>query len=173
MAQNYIGSPIKRKEDLRFLTGTAQYIDDVKLPEMLHAAILRSPHPHARITGIDAAEARDLPGVHGVYSFADIAPLAKPIPVRVFNLPGLEDFLQLPLARDKVRYVGEPVAVVVAESRYLAEDALEAIRVDYEPLPPVTDVRQSLEDQVLVHEDNGTNLAGHAVVGFGIPTKRS
>ena len=167
MARNYIGSPVKRKEDVRFLTGTAQYVADVKLPDMLHAAVLRSPHAHARITSIDASEALELPGVHGVYTFDDIAPLAKPIPVRVFHLPGLEDFLQHHLAGDKVRYVGEPVAVVVAESRYLAEDALEAIQVDYEPLPAVTGVRQSLEDRILLHEQNGSNLAGHAVVSFG------
>ncbi len=164
---NYIGSPVKRQEDVRFLTGTAQYVADVKLPGMLHAAVLRSPHAHARITSIDASEALSLPGVHAVYTFQDIAPLARPIPVRVFHLPGLEDFLQNHLAVDKVRYVGEPVALVVAESRYLAEDALEAVQVDYEPLPPVTGVRQSLEDRVLLHEQNGTNLAGHAVVGFG------
>ena len=167
MPRNYIGSPIKRKEDARFLTGTAQYVADVKLPSMLHAAVLRSPHAHARITAIDASQALELSGVHGVYTFDDIAPVAKPIPVRVFHLPGLEDFLQHHLAGDKVRYVGEPVAVVVAESRYLAEDALEAIQVDYEPLPAVTDVRQSLEDRILLHEQNGSNLAGHAVVGFG------
>ena len=166
-AGNYIGSPVKRKEDVRFLTGTAQYVADVKLPGMLHAAVLRSPHAHARITSIDASQALSLPGVHAVYTFQDIAPLAMPIPVRVFHLPGLEDFLQDHLAVDKVRYVGEPVALVVAESRYLAEDALEAVQVDYEPLPPVTGVRQSLEDRVLLHEQNGTNLAGHAVVGFG------
>ena len=166
-AGNYIGSPVKRQEDVRFLTGAARYVADVKLPGMLHAAVLRSPHAHARITSIDASEALSLPGIHAVYTFDDIAPLAKPIPVRVFHLPGLEDFLQNHLAVDKVRYVGEPVAVIVAESRYLAEDALEAVQVDYEPLPPVTGVRQSLEDQVLLHEQNGTNLAGHAVVGFG------
>jgi len=167
MAQNYIGSPIKRKEDVRFLTGTGQFIDDVKLPGMLHVAILRSPHPHARIISIDTTQAQKLPGVQAVYTFDDIASLAKPITIRVFNLPGLENYLQRPLARDTVRYVGEPVAVVVAESRYLAEDALEAIQVDYAPLPAVVDVRQSLEDQVLVHEDNGTNLAGHTIVAFG------
>ena len=167
MAQTYIGSPIKRKEDVRFLTGTAQFTDDVKLPGMLHAAILRSPHPHARIISIDTTQAQNLQGVQAVFTFEDIASLAKPIPMRVFILAGLEKFLQHPLARDTVRYVGEPVAVAVAESRYLAEDALEAIQVEYAPLTPVIDVRQSLEDQTLVHEDNGTNLAGHTVVGFG------
>ena len=167
MTQNYIGSPIKRKEDVRFLTGTGQFVDDVKLTGMLHVAILRSPHPHARIISIDTTLAQNLPGVQAIYTFDDIASLAKPIPVRVFNLPGLENFLQLPLARDTVRYVGEPVAVVVAENRYLAEDALESIQVDYAPLPAVADVHQSLEDQILVHENNGTNLAGHTVVAFG------
>ena len=167
MTQNYIGSPIKRKEDVRFLTGTGQYIDDLKLPGMLHAAILRSPHPHARIISIDATTAQSLPGVQAVYTFDDIASLAKPIPVRVYDLTGLENFLQHPLAQDTVRYVGEPVALVVAESRYLAEDALDAIQVDYAPLPAVADIRQSLANQTLVHEANGTNLAGHTTVAFG------
>ena len=129
MTQKYIGAPIRRKEDVRFLTGSARYIDDVKFPDMLHAAILRSPHAHARITGIDPSQALAIEGVHAVFTFKDIAYLAKPIPVRVFDLEGLSDYLQLPLAEDIVRYVGEPIAVVVASNRYLAEDALESIEV--------------------------------------------
>ena len=142
MDQTYIGAPIRRREDFRLLTGKATFTDDIKLPQMLHAAILRSPHAHARITSIDAARALAIPGVIAVFTFQDIASLAKPIPLRLYPLPGLEHFLQYPLARDKVRYVGEPVAVVVAESRYLAEDALDAMEVTYEPLPAVIDVRQ-------------------------------
>ena len=120
MNQTYIGAPIRRREDLRLLTGKAAFTDDIKLPHMLHAAILRSPHAHARISSIDDARALAIPGVIVVFTFQDIAPLAKPIPLRLYPLPGLEHFLQYPLARDRVRYVGEPVAVVVAESRYLA-----------------------------------------------------
>ena len=167
MVQQYIGAPIKRREDVRFLTGKGKYIDDVEMADMLHAAILRSPHAHARVTSIDASQALAIPGVWAIYTFDDIAHLAKTIPVRVFELEGLDRFLQYPLARDKVRYVGEPVAVAVAESRYVAEDALDAIQVDYEPLPAVADIDQGLKDQVLVHEDNGTNLAGQTVISTG------
>ena len=125
MAQPYIGAPVRRAEDIRFITGAATYVDDVKVEGLLHAAILRSPHAHARIVAIDTAEARSLPGVAAVYTFEDISDVAKPIPIRMYPLPGLEQYLQYPLAREKVRYVGEPVAVAVAESRYVAEDALE------------------------------------------------
>ena len=167
MAQQYIGAPIRRKEDVRFLTGSGEYTDDITLPGMLHAAILRSPHAHARIISIDISRALAISGVRAAYTFDDIAPLAKPIPIRIYALQGLERFLQLPLAADKVRYVGEPVAVVVADSRYLAEDALEAIQVTYEPLPALADMDQSLKDQVLIHEANGSNLAGQATVSTG------
>jgi aerobic carbon-monoxide dehydrogenase large subunit len=167
MDHTYIGAPIRRREDLRLLTGRATFTDDIKLPRILHAAILRSPHAHARIASIDAAKALALPGVVAVFTFRDIAPSAKPIPLRLYPLPGLEQFLQYPLARDRVRYVGEPVAVVVAESRYLAEDGLDAMDVTYEPLPAVTDVRQSLQGQVIIHEEPGTNLAARYTLALG------
>ncbi len=167
MEQQYIGVPVRRKEDVRFLTGRGQYVDDLKFPGMLHAAILRSPHAHARIAAIDGSGVLAIPGVRAVYTFEDIASLAKPIPVRVFALSGLEEYLQLPLARDKVRYAGEPVAVVVADSKYLAEDALEAVQVTYEPLPVLVDMDQSLKDRVVVHEAAGSNLAGHTTISTG------
>ena len=161
MAQTYIGSPVLRKEDLRFLTGTARYVDDVKLPHMLHAAILRSPHAHARLLSIDASAALDMEGVAAVYTFQDIVQTVepRPIPMRRGAYSGLERFLQYPLAGEKVRYVGEPVAVVVAESRYLAEDALDVIEVAYEPLPAIVDVWGSKKGDVLLFEEHGTNLA--------------
>jgi aerobic carbon-monoxide dehydrogenase large subunit len=167
MEQTYIGAPIRRREDFRLLTGQATFTDDIKLPQMLHAAILRSPHAHARLTDIDATRALAIPGIVAVFTFQDIAPLAKPIPLRLYPLPGLEQFLQYPLAQDRVRYVGEPVAVVVAESRYLAEDGLDAMDVTYEPLPAVTDVRQALQQQVIVHEEPGTNLAARYTLALG------
>ena len=167
MQQTYIGAPIRRREDFRLLTGQATFTDDIKLPHMLHAAILRSPHAHARLTAIDATRALAIPGVVAVFTFQDIAPLAKPIPVRLYPLPGLERFLQYPLARDRVRHVGEPVAVVVAENRYLAEDGLDAMDVTYEPLPAVTDVHQALQQQVLIHEEPGTNLAARYTLDLG------
>ena len=157
----YIGAPIARKEDLRFLTGRARYVDDVKLPGMLHAAILRSPHAHALILSIDASEALELPGVVAVFSFSDLEQTVEPrtIPMRRGSFEGLERFLQYPFARDKVRYVGDPVAVVIAESRHIAEDALDRVRVSYRPLLAVADVHTSMEEDVLLFEEHGTNVA--------------
>ena len=165
--QSYIGAPIRRREDVRFLTGRGQYLDDIRLPEMLHAAILRSPHAHARVRSIDASAALALDGVAAVFTYADIADLAKSIPMRVFPLPGLDKYLQTPLSADTVRHAGEAVAVVVAGSRYLAEDAIDLILVDYEPLPAVTDIAEALTDAVVVHPANGTNLAGSAEISVG------
>ncbi len=169
MTQGYIGAPIQRREDTRFLTGRATYVDDIKLPHMRHAAILRSPHAHAHIVDIDTSPALAIPGVEAVFTFADIAADAQTIPLRLYPLPGLDQFLQYPLANDKVRYVGEPVAVVVARDRYVAEDALDAIEVDYEPLPALVDVYDALRDQVVLHETQGTNRASHYTVSFGDP----
>ena len=166
-SQSYIGAPLRRREDFRFVTGRGQYLDDVRLPEMLHAAILRSPHAHARVRGIDASAALALDGVRAVFTYSDMADLAKTIPMRVFPLPGLDDYLQTPLPADTVRHCGEAVAVVVAESRYLAEDALDVIEVDYEPQPAVTTVSEALTDAVVVHPANGTNLAGSAEINVG------
>ena len=165
--QTYIGAPLRRREDVRFVTGQGEYLDDVRLPGLLHAAILRSPHAHARIRSIDASAALALEGVTAVFTYADMAELSKPIPMRVFPLPGLDEYLQTPLSPEVVRHAGEAVAVVVAESRYLAEDALDAIHVDYEPLPAVTGISQALTDSVVVHPENGTNLAGSAEINVG------
>lgn len=167
MDQTYIGAPIRRREDVRFLTGKATFIDDVKLPHMLHAAILRSPQAHARITSLDTSAALAMPGVVAVFTFEDIASFAKPIPIRLYPLAGLERFLQYPLAQDKVRYVGEAVAVVVAVSRHVAEDALEAISVAYEPLEAVVQMSAALQDRVVIHEAQGTNLASRYTVSVG------
>ncbi len=161
MAQTYIGAPIRRQEDRRFLTGTGQFVDDVKLPNMLHAAVVRSPHAHARVLTIDASAARLMDGVAAVLTYKDIEDTVepRPIPIRMRSYPGIERFLQYPLAHDKVRYVGEPVAVVIAETRYLAEDALDGVAVAYEPLSAIVDVWQSLQGDVLLFEEHGTNLA--------------
>lgn len=167
MVQPYIGASITRKEDQRFLTGQATFADDVKLPGMLHATFMRSPHAHARLIAIDTTAALAIPGVVAVYTYDDISAQAKPIPVRLYPLPSLLPFLQYPLANDKVRYVGDPVAIVVAESRYVAEDALDVIDVTYEPLPAVVDMEESLRDETIIHEGPGTNLAAHFVVSTG------
>lgn len=165
-SHGYVGTPIKRREDIRFITGRATYVDDIKLPHMLHAAILRSPRAHARISSIDTSKALALPGVVKVFTFQDLGELAVPVPIRMYQLPGLERYLQPLLAQNKVRYVGEPVALAVAESRYLAEDALDAIDVEYEDLPAIVDVYEALKNKVLIHEEAGTNLA--AVHKFSI-----
>ena len=167
MVQPYIGASITRKEDQRFLTGQATFADDVKLPGMLHATFMRSPHAHARLIAIDTTAALAIPGVVAVYTYDDISGQAKPIPVRLYPLPSLLPFLQYPLANEKVRYVGDPVAIVVAESRYVAEDALDVIDVTYEQLPAVVDMEESLRDETIIHEGPGTNLAAHFVVSTG------
>ena len=163
----FIGQPILRNEDKRLLTGGGTYSDDVTRPGMLHAAILRSSHAHGIIRGIDASEARALPGVVAVYSWADIAETAQPIPIRLAPLVGLDRFPQYSLASDKVRFVGEPIAVVVAESRYIAEDALNLIAVDMEELPAIVDWEGAAQPKSLLHEAHGTNVASSYQVQRG------
>ena len=167
MTQTYIGAPIRRGEDIRFLTGKATFIDDVKLPGMLYAAVLRSPHAHARIKSVDVSEALKLPGVASVLTFADLPAGVKPIPLRMYQLDGLDRFLQYPLAPDKVGYVGEPVALVAATDRYVAEDGADLIQVEYEPLEVVADIEAALRGDVIIHEEQGTNVAGGHHVKLG------
>ena len=121
---SYIGSAIPRREDVRFLTGRGTFVDDIHLDDLCHAASVRSPHAHARIRSINTSAALAMPGVIAVVTFEDFAEQAKPIPIRLAPIARFDEFLQMPLANDKVRFVGEPVAVVIAESHYLAEDAL-------------------------------------------------
>lgn len=136
------GTPVERAEDARLLTGTGCFVDDIKRPGLLHAAVLRSSVAHGRIAGIDTAEALALPGVHAVITAADIlAEQEMPlIPIRLAPFPEFQAFRQPVIASGKVRYVGEPIAFVVAESRAIAEDALELIALDIEELDPVADV---------------------------------
>lgn len=168
MARRVIGERVRRNEDPRLLTGRALFVDDVHLPRMAHAAFLRSPHAHARIRGVDVSRARERPGVIAVYTAADLGDYWRPGPLLVQPPPvdGMEfnERTQVPLARDKVRHVGEPVVVVAAESRYMAEDALDDILVDYEALPAVVALEKALEPGApLVHEDMGSNVAAHVV----------
>lgn len=163
----WVGRAVPRSEDLRFVTGRGRYIDDLKFPGMLHAVVVRSTHAHARLLGIDAAAALAVPGVAAVLTFADIAAHAAPIPVRTGPLEGTERYLQRPLAEDRVRYVGEPVALVVACDRYVAEDAAELVAVDYEPLPAVVDVAAARADRTLLFPEAGTNRSCTYHVGLG------
>jgi carbon-monoxide dehydrogenase large subunit len=169
IAGSHVGSPVVRFEDARFLTGRGLFTDDVRFEGMAHAALLRSPHANARIRGMDLSSARDMPGVLLVAGAAEIGEQRSLIPLRLAPLPGLDRFLQYPIAADRVRFVGEPVALVVAESRYLAEDALDAIQVDYEPLDPVTSTEQALRVERLVHEAVGSNIGSHYSVARGDP----
>ncbi len=163
--RNWVGKSIRRVEDPKFLRGRGGYVGDMVLPGMLHAAVLRSPHPHARITAIDTAEAEAATGVHVVITGARAAELTDPMPD--FG-PDPASHTWRCLAVDKVRYVGEGVAVVVAESRYLAEDALALIDVEYEPLEPVVDPERALAaDAPLVHEALGSNCAYERSFDFG------
>ncbi len=168
MSGKYFGQPIRRNEDARLLTGKALFTDDVHLPGMLHAAFVRSKHAHARINSIDVSRAAALPGVHAVYTAADLGDYWKPGPLLV-PPPPIERLTfhartQVPLAKDKIRHVGEPVVLIIAESRYIAEDAAELVRLDVEPLPAVVDMEEALKEQApRVHDDLSSNLAAHVI----------
>ena len=168
MATRYFGERIKRNEDPRLLTGQGLYVDDVDLPHMLHAAFLRSPYAHARINGIDVSHAMQREGVIAIYTANDLGDYWKPGPLLVSPPPvdGIvfNEKTQVPLARDKVKFAGEPIVMVLAESRYIAEDALAEIQVDYEPLEAVVDIERALHpDSIIIHEEIGSNVAAHVV----------
>ncbi len=166
-AEALVGQPLQRSEDLRMLTGRGCYIDDFQCAGMVHAVVVRSAVAHARINSVDASAALQLPGVLAVFTADDIGDLAKPIPIRLGPLPGFERYLQMPIARERVRYVGEPVAIVVAENRYLAEDAAELVYVDYDPLDAVVNVHAAAGDRVVLFENAETNVASHFEVARG------
>lgn len=152
-----IGQSRRRKEDEHLITGRTRWTDNIVLPGMLHAAILRSPFSHARITGIDVEEAKKMPGVIAVYTGADLAEEQGSLPCA---WPITEDQKAPPapsLAVDTVNFAGEAVAVVVARTTYEAHDALDVIDVDYEDLPVVLDLADAAADTELVHPDLGTN----------------
>ena len=166
--RSLVGRSLERREDARFLSGHGCFVDDIQRPGMLHAAVVRSPLASARIKSINVSAALALPGVVAVYCHRDIDTGVKPIPLGAFTpLPGFARFLQTPIAHDRVVFVGEPVALVVAEDRYIAEDALELVEVDYEPLEVVVDVHASREGKVLVHPAQGTNVATNYSVSRG------
>jgi len=151
-----IGTSIQRVEDERVLTGRGRYVDDVVVPGMLHAAFVRSPHPHARITGIDSTKAAAMPGVVAVLTGADMQRICNPMTIQM--LQGYKSPAFFGLATDTVRFVGDPVAVVVAESRYLAEDACDAIEVGYASLTPVATIEHALDpSRPAIFADVGTN----------------
>jgi len=168
MTTRYFGERIKRNEDPRLLTGQALYVDDVDLPDMLHAAFLRSPYAHAKINNIDVSQALQREGVVAIYTANDLGDYWKPGPLLV-SPPPVEGIIfnektQVPLAKDKVKFAGEPIVMVLAESRYIAEDALADIQVDYEPLASVVDLELALDlGSILVHDEIGSNVAANVV----------
>ncbi len=170
MATRWFGAPVQRIEDPRLLRGRGSYVDDFDLPEMLHAAFLRSTHARARIVNIDVSTARALPGVHLVLTAADLGELLEPSPLLVPHHALTQPRTQLPLAQDEVHYVGETVAMVVADDRYIAEDALDLIDVEYEPLPVVHSLEVAVaQNAPLVHADVPGNVAAHLVQTVGDP----
>ena len=170
MTTRFIGARIPRNEDPRLLRGLGCFVDDVRLPDALHAAALRSPHAHARISRIDASPARHLPGVRLVLTAADLAALNQPSPLLIPHPALTHPRTQRPLASDEVRYVGEIVAFVVADDRYIAEDAAELIEVEYELLPVVTDLATALDaDTPRVHADVPHNRAARFRQSVGDP----
>ena len=168
MTTRYFGERIKRNEDPRLLTGQGLYVDDVNLPNMLHVAFVRSPYAHAKINSIDISQAMQREGVVAIYTANDLGNYWKPGPLLV-SPPPVENIIfnertQVPLANDKVKFAGEPIVMVLAESRYIAEDALADIQIDYEPLAAIVDMEKALdEDSPSIHEEIGSNIAANVV----------
>ena len=164
MSTRSFGKKITRNEDAKLLTGRALFVDDVELPDMAYAALWRSPIAHGRIKRIDVAAARAAPGVLAVYTADDLGSIWGHGPVLV-PPPPVEGMVfhartQVPLARGKVTHMGEPVVAIIAESRYLAEDALVLVEVDFDPLPAVVDLEGALSgSSALVHDDLPSNVA--------------
>jgi len=163
--RSWLGQSVLRNEDSRFLTGRAQYVDDIRMPGLLEAAMLRSPYAHALIKRIDYSRALEIPGVHGVITGADVVPLIEP--ARATTYPAGGEWYYI--ATDRVRYVGDIVAIVAAEDRYIAEDALDAIDVEYEALPVVSDPERAADaDQPVLHpEAPGGNEVLNEVYEYG------
>jgi 2-furoyl-CoA dehydrogenase large subunit len=165
-AKRHVGRSMQRLEDPAILTGRGRYGDDIAIkPGTLHAAVLRSPHAHAELVSIDAQAASKLPGVRAVLTRDDLRAWSRPFVVGVKS-----PMEQWSLAMDRVRYVGEPVAVVMAESRALAEDALDLIKVEYAMLDPVTSIEESIKDDApVLHDRVGTNVISDRHFRYGDP----
>jgi len=163
-----VGAALERVEDERFLSGKGQYVADLDMPGLLHAAILRSPVAHGRIVRLGLEAAAAVPGVRAIVTAADIPRPIPTIPIRLVPIPEFEPYRQPVIASDKVRYVGEPVAVVIADSRAIAEDALDLVEIEIDPLPPVGG-RDVDAAGALLFEDTDTNVALRYHAVFGAP----
>lgn len=166
MTQRFVGQAMKRKEDPRLISGTSTYVDDVVLPGMLHMAVARSIHAHARIKHIDISKAQKLPGVAAVVTGEEVAAHCGPVPCAA-SVPNMKNAIRQLLAVGKVRFVGEPVAAVVAENKYIARDAADLIEIEYEPLPAVVNPEKAMEaGSPLLYEEFGDNIG----YSFGFET---
>jgi carbon-monoxide dehydrogenase large subunit len=167
---SYIGRTVPRPKRPRLVEGRGNYVDDVTLPRMVHVAFYRSPHAHARIVGIEASAALDVPGVLRVFTGSDIATVCSPWVAVLAHLKGLKSAPQHAIAVDRATWAGEPVAAVVAESRAAAEDGVAALLVDFEPLPVVTDMETALDPQTpVIHPELGDNLVFRRLHEAGDP----
>ncbi|HKF51108.1 MAG TPA: xanthine dehydrogenase family protein molybdopterin-binding subunit [Candidatus Acidoferrales bacterium] len=158
-AAKYIGKPMKRKEDPRLIQGLAHYVDDIHLPGMLHMVVVRSPYAHAKIRSIDTSKAKSAAGVVTVFTGDDIAGQIGAVPCAA-HIPDMKAATRLPLATDKVRFVGEPVAVIASTDKYAGRDALDLVEVDYEPLAAVTDPEKAIaKGAPKLYDDFADNVA--------------
>src|ERR1700730_12610813 len=157
MRNSFVGSPVERREDLRFVRGRGQYVDDLRPDGLLHAVILRSSIAHGHLRSIDTSAALKLKGVHAVITAKDMPGGPPKIAMRLQPLPEFKPFEQSVIADTKVRYVGEPLAVVLATSVAIGGDALGHIALDIAPLPAVSDCEMSAKDDRLLFEEHGTN----------------
>src|ERR671921_1411989 len=164
----WVGQSLRRKEDPRLIAGRATYVDDIALPGMLYAAIVRSTEAHAKIVSIDTSAAAGQPGVKGVYTGEDTSDLLAPLPM-AWAPPGVEIKTpeRWPLARGRVCHVGDAVAMVIGEDRYGVVDAAGDVLVEYDPLPVVVDVEEALTDATVIHESLGTNKSHEWSMGGG------
>jgi len=163
--KNWVGQAVPRKEENRLLRGRGKFADDIKLREMLYLHFVRSPYAHARIVGIDTSEAEKIPGVVCTLRGSEIVSETQPfIEIAPDPAAKIRDY---PLAVTKVRYQGEPVVAVVAESPGMADDGAEAVQIEYEALDPVVDAEQSLTDASILHEEAGTNKVWNGVFEYG------
>src|SRR5207237_4042296 len=162
----YVGQRVKRTEDPRLIKGLAHYVDDIKLPDILHVAFVRSLYAHARISSIDASEALKAPGVVAVFTGKDVAEKIGPVPC-ASALPDLKVPDYRVLATDKALFVGHPIAAVVAADKYAARDAVDLISVEYEELPAVVDVEAAAKGGTVIHEKFDDNVAYKLTSGEG------
>jgi carbon-monoxide dehydrogenase large subunit len=172
MAEKLFGASIKRREDPRLITGKGNFVDDVRIPGTAHAAFVRSPHAHAKIRGIDTAAAKRLKGVLAVYTGKDLSGV-NPLPVG-WLIPNMKIPARRVLATDRVRHMGEAVAVVIADSPYVARDAAELVEVDYEPLPAVVDAAKAVQrGATAVHDEAPDNVSFHWQLGDKAATDKA